>query len=241
VAASILGPSIRQVQDLVDSAPLPDVGWPSRRDLPCDDAVRSRDQTAWQMGISGYSAAEIADVLSGHLTIADLDQARVRLMTGQPRATVSAFLEARWRDTSRLIPAGPIDGDVALGADLDRELNALAREHHVAPELIRAMIAAESGGDVRARSSAGAIGLMQLMPATAAAFGVNPWRPAENLRGRIAYIGELLRAYGENARLALIAYNAGPQHANRVRSGNAVAYRETRRYLDVIGARYSLP
>lgn len=82
---------------------------------------------------------------------------------------------------------------------------------------------------------------MRLMPTTAAAFGVEPWKPIENLRGGIAYLASLMRAYGENARLALMAYNAGPQHADRVRAGRAVAYGETRKYLAAIAARYPLP
>ena len=117
----------------------------------------------------------------------------------------------------------------------------LARRHGVAPDLVRAVIAAESAGNPRAVSSAGAVGLMQLMPAPAASLGVDPWQPLDNLAGGIAYLAGLLRAYGGNARLALIAYNAGPQHASRVRDGSAVAYRETRRYLDAIDARYPLP
>jgi soluble lytic murein transglycosylase-like protein len=127
-----------------------------------------------------------------------------------------------------------------LPVDLDTELELLAAQHHVPTALVRAMVAAESGGNARARSSAGAIGLMQLMPATAAALGVDPWHPLENLRGGIAYMASLLRAYNENARLALIAYNAGPQHANRVRAGSAVAYRETRKYLTTIETMYPL-
>jgi soluble lytic murein transglycosylase-like protein len=117
-------------------------------------------------------------------------------------------------------------------------LIALARRHGVSPDLVRAVIAAESGGNPRAVSRAGAIGLMQLMPATAAALRVDPWKPAENLRGGVSHLAGLLRAYGNNVTLALIAYNAGPAHADRVRDGRAVAYTETRRYLDTIAARY---
>jgi soluble lytic murein transglycosylase-like protein len=54
-------------------------------------------------------------------------------------------------------------------------------------------------------------------------------------------MGELMRLYDGDVRLALIAYNAGPQHADRVRAGVTVAYRETRRYLDAIAAHYPLP
>ncbi len=126
-------------------------------------------------------------------------------------------------------------------ADLEDDLAAFAAEHRVPADLVRAVVAAESAGIPRAVSSAGAIGLMQLMPGTAASLGVNPWQPRENLRGGITYLGSLLRAFDGNTRLALIAYNAGPQHAREVRAGRAVAYRETRQYLAAIGARYPLP
>jgi soluble lytic murein transglycosylase-like protein len=126
-------------------------------------------------------------------------------------------------------------------AELEVDLAAFAAEHRVPAALVRAVVAAESAGNPRAVSSAGAIGLMQLMPGTAASLGVNPWQPRENLRGGITYLGSLLRAFDGNTRLALIAYNAGPQHAREVRAGRAVAYRETRQYLATIGARYPLP
>lgn len=217
------------------------VDWATRGDLPCDAGVQKRDHLAWQMALVGHSAKEIADVLDGHLTLADLSQAQARLMAGQPRAMVADFLDARWREPA---PAALVAGrgpEQGFLSDLDSELSSLAQRHDVPAALVRAMVAAESGGNARAVSSAGAIGLMQLMPATAAALGVDPWQPHENLSGGIRYIAELLHAYGKNARLALIAYNAGPQHANRVRDGSAVAYRETRRYLNAIAAHYPLP
>lgn len=221
------------------------VDWATRADLPCGDGVRRRDHLAWQMALVGHSAKEMTDVLNGHLTITDLNQARARLMAGQPRTHVAEFIEARWR-TPAAAPESPAlaasRADTPwLDVDLEQELEALVREHNVPAELVRAMVAAESGGNPRAVSPAGAIGLMQLMPATAAALGVDPWQPRENLRGGVAYIAELIRAYDGDIRLALIAYNAGPQHADRVRAGNTVAYRETRRYLDAIAVHYPLP
>lgn len=219
------------------------VGWPPASPVPCAADVRARDATAWRLALGGYSAVEIADVLGGHLTVADLDEARRRLMSGQRRAVVTAFLESRWRPSPPPAPvaagAGPSTAMPGPG-DLEDEVVALAREHAVDPRLVRAVIAAESAGNPRAVSPAGAIGLMQLMPGTAAALGVNPWTPRENLRGGIAYLASLIRMFADT-RLALIAYNAGPSHARDVRDGRAVAYRETRRYLEAIDTRFPLP
>jgi soluble lytic murein transglycosylase-like protein len=224
-------------------------------DLPCDAAVRSRDQVAWSMSLAGYSTRDIGDVLAGRTTAADLDEARFRLMAGQPRQAVSAFLDARRQvllaSPAVMLPARPVDGLAVVrppapfpagtpGSLLDAELRALARLHRVSPDLVRAVIAAESNWNARAVSEAGAIGLMQLMPATAASLGVDPWHPVDNLRGGITYLGSLLRSYRENARLALIAYHAGPTHANRVRDGRATTYSTTRQYLNAIAQHYPL-
>ena len=183
-------------------------------------------------------------MLEGHLTRADLDEARARLMAGHPDTSVAAFLDARWREPQAHVPVASVTIVMPFVpglAELEEDLATFAAEHRVPADLVRAVVAAESAGNPRAVSSAGAIGLMQLMPGTAASLGVDPWQPRENLRGGITYLGSLLRAFDGNTRLALIAYNAGPQHAREVRAGRAVAYRETRQYLAAIGARYPLP
>ncbi len=250
VAASVLRlDSKRSSVNSSGRTPGDGVGLPSLTALPCDRAVRARDRVAWSMSMVGYSAREIADVIDGHLTRTAIDQAYARAMAGEPRHKVAAFLEAKWRELPRASTAGiavaaPCSGrSAAMRIDLDDlsgQISTLADEHRVAPALIRAVIAAESNGKPCAVSRAGAIGLMQLMPATAAALGVDPWNPLENLRGGVTYLGSMLRTFGEDVRLALIAYNAGPQHADRVRAGRAVAYRETRQYLDAIASRYPL-
>ena len=83
-------------------------------------------------------------------------------------------------------------------------------EHGVSPALVRAVIHQESGEDPSAISSAGAMGLMQLMPGTADAYGVDdPFDPEQNVAGGTALLADLLRQYHGDVRLALAAYNAG--------------------------------
>ena len=105
-----------------------------------------------------------------------------------------------------------------------------AADHGVRPALVRAVIQVESGFNARARSVKGAMGLMQLMPATAAELGVdNPWDPAQNIRGGVAYLAGLLHRFNDE-RLALAAYNAGPGAV--MRYGQQVPpYRETQDYV----------
>ncbi len=92
----------------------------------------------------------------------------------------------------------------------ERLIAANARRYGVSPALVHAVIRAESAYKPAAVSSAGAQGLMQLMPATAARYGVsNSFDPAENVRGGTAYLRDLLDMFDQDLRLALAGYNAG--------------------------------
>lgn len=87
-----------------------------------------------------------------------------------------------------------------------------ARVYGVEKEFVYAVIEAESGWNPRAISRSGAAGLMQLMPDTAATFGVtNRFDVAENIRGAVAYLAWLRTVCGEDRRLLLASYNAGPK------------------------------
>jgi len=106
-----------------------------------------------------------------------------------------------------------------------------ARRQGLDPALVHAVIRAESSYRPRARSPAGACGLMQLMPATAARFGVTDlWEPAENIRGGVTYLRFLMDRFDGDLRLVLAAYNAG-EGAVAKYADQIPPYRETQQYV----------
>lgn len=105
-----------------------------------------------------------------------------------------------------------------------------ARDRGLDPALVRAVVQAESGYNAAAVSNKGALGLMQLMPATAVELAVaRPFDPEENLRGGTGYLQALLDRFGGDATLALAAYNAGPSAVERY--GGVPPYPETLEYV----------
>lgn len=108
-------------------------------------------------------------------------------------------------------------------------LNA-SRKHHVDPNLIKAVIMAESGFNPRAISRKGARGLMQLMPETAAGLGVrNIFDPRENIHGGAKYLKHLKERFGGELELALAAYHAGSSKV--LKAGGIPPIRATERYI----------
>ena len=123
---------------------------------------------------------------------------------------------------------------------LDSIVALQAKANHVDPQLVRAVIRIESGGDPSAVSSAGAMGLMQLMPGTAQAYGVlNPWDPAQNVAGGAKHLSDLLREYKGNVSLALAAYNAGSGAVAQYKG--IPPYAETGAYINSVMSLYRAP
>jgi hypothetical protein len=114
--------------------------------------------------------------------------------------------------------------------DLHEMLAQAGQQHNLDADLLASVVKAESNGNAHAVSRAGARGLMQLMPKTAAEEGVSDsFRPDQNVRGGSAYLNELLVRYHDNIALALAAYNAGPAAVDKYRG--IPPYHETRAYV----------
>lgn len=113
----------------------------------------------------------------------------------------------------------------------DKEINAAAKKWKVEASLIKAVIHAESSFIPENQSSAGAQGLMQLMPATQQIYAVNnPFDPKQNIQAGVAYLKRLLNMFNDNIDLALAAYNAG-ENAVKKYNNTIPPYEETRNYV----------
>jgi soluble lytic murein transglycosylase-like protein len=120
--------------------------------------------------------------------------------------------------------AGPVAGQFS---DL---INAAAQKYGIDPALLKGLIRQESNFNPNAKSPAGAAGLCQLMPGTAAALGCsNPLDPAQAVDAGAKYLSQQLKAFGGDVRKALAAYNAGPGAVQRY--GGVPPYAETQNYV----------
>ena len=157
---------------------------------------------------------------------------------GAPEKKAPAFgemMDAVSRQASRPVARAGIAG-AAVAGPYGTAIAEAAQHHQVDPALVRAVMTAESGGNPQATSPVGAMGLMQLMPGTAKALGVqNAYDPRENLEGGAKYLSELTAKYGLEKGVA--AYNAGPGAVEK--HGGVPPYPETQHYVKKVLSLYN--
>lgn len=123
-------------------------------------------------------------------------------------------------------------GTLLADASLSQLVKAASDKYQVDPKLVSAVAEVESGGNQGAESPAGAVGVMQLMPETAAALGVNPYDKQQNIEGGAKYLRQMLDSFGGDLKKAIAAYNAGPNAVKKY--GGVPPYPETQDYVDKV-------
>ena len=134
-----------------------------------------------------------------------------------------------WPEVSRGITIRPVLDQ--LRQDVQDLINWAAQKVGLSPGLLGAVARAESGGNHQTVSSAGAVGVMQLMPDTAASLGVNPYDPVQNILGGAEYLKQQIDHYHDLPK-ALAAYNAGPGNVDKY--GGIPPFKETQNYIATV-------
>ena len=133
--------------------------------------------------------------------------------------------------------ATPSKTDYSVKSNIKNLISKVSKKHGVDEKLVNALVNQESGFNPNAKSKVGALGLMQLMPATAKGLGVtNPMDPEQNVEGGVKYLKSMLNKYNGNVILALAAYNAGPTAVDKY--DGVPPYPETQNYVKSILSNY---
>ena len=136
-------------------------------------------------------------------------------------------------EVHKLKNSGKVLADMPLAdQNLSTLIEAAARKYKVDPKLVAAVAEVESNGNQEAVSSAGAIGVMQLMPDTAASLGVDPYNKQQNIEGGAKYLRQMLDTFGGDTKKAVAAYNAGPGAVKDY--GGVPPYKETQNYVNKV-------
>ena len=186
----------------------------------------------WAMPAHAQLSSYVGD--DGNVVFINPNSLAPRPTAAKPRTTQVALTTQ---------PAAPLTATPvkrATPVELDTLVQETSEKHHVDPNLVRAVISAESNWNASAVSRKGALGLMQLVPGTAQRLGVgNAFDPAQNVDAGVRYLGMLLDRYNGDLSKALAAYNAGPGVVDRF--GGVPNFRETRSYVRKVTATYYAP
>jgi soluble lytic murein transglycosylase-like protein len=148
-------------------------------------------------------------------------------------ATAATAAPAATTASAGLMATGA--SELPAGTPFASEITAAAKKHGIDPALLAGLVKQESGFNPNAGSPAGARGLTQLMPGTAAGLGVsNVLDPIQSLDGGAKYLRQQLDAFGGDVTRALAAYNAGPGAVQRY--GGVPPYAETQNYVRIVQA-----
>lgn len=225
-----------------DAAPRvcqPDPSAPSSRCPAASDARRPSVQRTLARALLALLLAALQPPVSA----ATVGTVYVSYAEGSPRyasqrldGSYRLFIRGKTRAQARSQPLAKAAGQSRQEGQrqLTPMIEHYARVHQVMPALVAAVVAVESGFDASAVSAKGAAGAMQLMPATAARYGVtNAADPAQNIDAGVRHLKDLLRQHRGNVALALAAYNAGQGAV--ARNGDRIPpYRETMLYVPAV-------
>lgn len=199
---------------------------------PLRKKLRRRVRNAWRRAKRRPFWTAVTVALTGLVVL----NGTIRLTGGNPELLSTRRLSDKAVAVARLAGHLPFHAFGTCGASRDDLVLAAAHDHDVPVSLVRAVARTESGFRPHVISHAGAMGVMQLMPSTAALMGVSdPFDARESLQGGAKYLSQLYRRYDGNIRRTAAAYHAGPGAVPV--SGPLRVGPTTRRYMKVVARR----